>query len=463
MATTTMMREGWLGVLLGLAVGCGGSNDDGGVWNSGDGANAESSAAGDTRGGDDHDPDGTSAGADDATVGDAADDGILLDVGAPDGDFDGCGCALSYLWVANSEQGTVSKINTVTLEEEGRYLTRADGAGDPSRTSVNLAGDVAVANRRGGLVKFWAEVGDCQESNGVPGIQTSSGADDVLAWNMEECRAWYRDFPTSNQRPVAWTGGTAGPTECDADDAQVWTVTSTVTSLFPGLGGPGGVTVSLLDGDDGTSVEEIDIAAEVFNGTNFGAYGGAVDAQGNLYFTSMGFSGGVLGRVRKSDLAVATWPIPAGIGPYGITVDHDGRPWLSSTLGAGAGRLDPDTGTWDVVEGFWGGSGLAEGPDNRMYVSAGGGVYAVDLGSLAVEHVFSTPEVVKGVGFDGEGYLWAVTWQDVDNPTAQGGVAFKVDPSVGAVVDFYNGLDLPYTYSDMTGKALGTVTCPPAG
>jgi hypothetical protein len=458
-----------LASLLLLSASCGGAGGDGGVWDSADSASSSGTANGTQA----PPADGTGAsgeagvtggGMTDGDSSGGSDDGPKLDVSAPPGKFDGCGCVLDYLWVANSSEGTVSKINTETLVEEGRYQTRPDGSGDPSRTSVNLAGDVAVANRFGGLTKFFAEVSDCQESNGMAGIQTSSGANDVLPWDLEECRAWYVDFPTSNQRPVAWTGGTATKGDCNADNAQVWTVTSTVGGIFPGLGGPGGVTASLLNGQTGALVEQVDVAAEVFSGGQFGAYGGAVDGQGNLYFVGLGgFGGSVLARVRKADLGVDTWPIAAGVATYGITVDHDGKPWVSSTFGAGAARFDPDTATWDVIEGFWGGSGLAEGPDNRMFVSGGGGIYAVDLDTLAVDHVFTSNETVKGVGFDGSSYLWAVTYQDLRMPTPEGGVAFKIDPDAGTVIDFYNGLDNPYTYSDMTGAALGTVACPPEG
>ena len=56
----------------------------------------------------------------------------------------------SYLWAANSDQGTISKIDTKTVTEVGRYIVRPDSAGSPSRTSVSLSGNVAVANRSGG-------------------------------------------------------------------------------------------------------------------------------------------------------------------------------------------------------------------------------------------------------------------------------------------------------------------------
>ena len=72
-------------------------------------------------------------------------------------------------------------VATESLEEVGRYRVRPDSAGSPSRTSVNLAGDVAVANRSGGITKVFANIESCQDTNGTPGIQTSTGANDILA------------------------------------------------------------------------------------------------------------------------------------------------------------------------------------------------------------------------------------------------------------------------------------------
>ena len=49
-------------------------------------------------------------------------------------DSKGFGGTLSpIIWVANSAEGTVSKIDTRTMAEIGRYLTHPGGKGDPSR------------------------------------------------------------------------------------------------------------------------------------------------------------------------------------------------------------------------------------------------------------------------------------------------------------------------------------------
>ncbi|MEM6992796.1 MAG: hypothetical protein AAF721_19935 [Myxococcota bacterium] len=445
-----------------LTFSCGDS--DSSIWESAGGDTSGNAEAGDDDGqGEQGDGGGTAA---DGTTDDGGDDGggVKLDVGpsADDGGGTGlCGCEHTYIWVANAEESTVSKINTRTMEEEGRYLTREDGAGNPSRTSVNLVGDVAVANRAGGLAKFWADVDNCVDRNGDGTIQTSTGKADVLPWAAEECRAWYSDFNTTNQRPVAWTGGQILPDACDVSSAQIWTVTS-ATPGFPGQGGAGGVIAYLVDGETGLAQETIPIPE--FNGALLGAYGGAVDKLGTFWFTSIGFgSGGQLARVSADTLEYEIFMTPNNVQPYGITVDHKGRPWVSSTLGEGAGRFDYATQEWGVVTGFFGGSGLTEGPTGElMYISAGDSVYAVDLETLDHAGTWTTTQSVKGVGFDVDGYLWAITWADPEIP-GETAPAYKVDVDTMSVQDVYMGLDYPYTYSDMTGSALGNVTCPPEG
>lgn len=391
--------------------------------------------------------------------------GPKLDLGVPDGGF-ACGCEFNYVWVANSSEGTVSKINMETLVEEARYMTRADGMGNPSRTSVSLKGDVAVANRHGGLVKFYVDPKDCQDTNGVPGIQTSTGKNDVLAWDMEECRAWYVDFPTSNQRPVAWTQGTISPGSCNTTDEKVWTVMSENKSLFPGTGGAGGVIVALVDGKTGNIDKQITIPT--FPGDGFGAYGGAVNTHGDLYFSPLGLLGASkLARVYIDNFAYKVWTVPQEVGPYGITVDHKGRVWLSSNaIGmTGAGRFDPETETWDLVKGFYSGAGLAQGLDNLMWIASGNGITAVNVDTLAIGPVFKSQYYMKGIGFDAKGFLWAVNYSETDegNNPIDPEMVMKIDVETLSVVGSYDGLDRPYTYSDFTGNALFNVSCLPPG
>jgi hypothetical protein len=447
--------------LVFLGAACGGNNGDGGAFDVEDtGSTAAASADGATQ---------TSAasaaastGASTSAADSTADSGpgpeIKLDVGAgTDTDFDLCGCAINYIWIANTDDSTVSKINTQTVTEEARYLTRADAFGSPSRTSVSFTGDVAVANRFGGLTKFYADPADCLDTNGMPGIQTSGGANDVLAWNMEECRAWYVDFPTTNQRPVAWTPPDDPATGCDdVVEQQLWTVGSATPGLGPGTGGAGGVIAWLVDGLNGAIIETVDIPD--FPGFQLGAYGGAVDGTGALFITTQGaltFGNNFLARVDKTTLDVTIWPIPSQVAPYGITVDHNGRPWLTSMLGASGARFDPISETFDIIPGtFLSQGGLMEAPTGEMWVATDDGAISFDVDTLAFSKVFVAPAGggVKGISVDLDGYVWAVN-----------GIAYKIDPDTGIEVDSYTGLSSPYTYSDMTGYALQNAFCPPAG
>jgi hypothetical protein len=445
-------------MIASMLVGCGdGHGNDGDVWNdegssgpADETGSASASASAD-------ETTGASASADETSADSAADGTTqepIFDVGVGETSVDdGCGCGLTYIWIANADEGTVSKIDTRTLQEEGRYITRPDGAGNPSRTSVNLSGDVAIANRHGGLTKFYADESDCVESNGMAGIQTSMGANNVLGWDVEECRAWYVEFPTSNQRPVAWTPGTVVDGSCDSEGEMVWTVMSTALGIGPGIGGPGGVTVTLLDGEDGSIVQSIDVAD--FPGFQLGAYGGAVDAEGNLYFVPMGAVSfnNQLARIDIDDYTVTLWPIPAGIATYGITVDHVGDVWVSSTLGASAARFEVATETWTpIMAGFLSLGGLAEGPDDKIWIAAEGGARSIDRTTLMPGPAFIGGGTIKGISIDADDYVWAVS-----------DIAYKIDPATGQVENTYNGLTSPYTYSDMTGHALANTFCPPAG
>jgi hypothetical protein len=205
----------------------GGSDGESGILSAGEGASAS-----------DTDATGSASASASATAADETGGGTgstKFDLGGqPDADLScggngkgGGGAAdFSYIWVANSSQGTVSKINTETGLELGRYIVRADGAGSPSRTSVNRFGDVAVANRLGGVAKVYASELDCTDDNGVPGIQTSQNGGDILPWGEDECFAWFSDLPHGDNRPVAWTNGVFNDETCLWDDVDVWTAWS---------------------------------------------------------------------------------------------------------------------------------------------------------------------------------------------------------------------------------------------
>jgi DNA-binding beta-propeller fold protein YncE len=443
--------------LAALPLGCGGEARDDNPWGDGHGEESVTSdGSGAGPGG--LDAGEGSTGAEDE---DEGDDGVKFDTPAGDGVDDGGDCLCghndwSYVFIANSSEGTVSKIDTRTMVEEGRYLTRPDGGGSPSRTSVSVDGRaVVVANRHVGLVKIWAREADCKDTNGIPGIQTSTGKDDVLAWGEDECVDWYVDFPGKTvQRPVQWTAGT-GP--CHANQ-KIWTTTGAMGN-GPGQCGKSGVWVHRLDGETGMIEDEVHISDTDFPcdhtgtdlGLGLGPYGGAVDFEGNFWFH--GWGNGKLARVDFETLDVE---IHSG-GGYGITVDTQGRVWLN----AGVKRFDPLTNQWANANAANGGSGgIAQDLQGRIwYADNDQNVGWVDMETLMLGDIVTLPAgsgwVVKGVSADIDGNIWAVRQGET--------VAYKIDPDTYAV-EIYDGLNGPYTYSDMTGGQLTNVTCnPPAG
>ncbi|MEM6296671.1 MAG: hypothetical protein AAGA54_35720 [Myxococcota bacterium] len=342
----------------------------------------------------------------------------------------------SFLWAANSPEGTISKIDTQTVTEVGRYQTRPDTGGSPSRTSVSLSGHVAVANRNGGITKIYATEEDCADTNGTPGIQTSN-SNVALPWDQEECRAWYIPFDYGSQRPVAWAPGDWNSSTCSWENELLWTA---------GRIGNGTTDhVILIDGDAGVVLDTVDIPG--LKQDAFGLYGAAVDAEGNFWATGWA-TGNHIVRVTRDTMEVSVWDGPSSTGTtshwYGMTADVDGFIW---NCGSRAARFDPTSETWTVSPDLGVSSGcMADGdPGGLLWMSYFGGVKGIDRENFTIVHDFSTPSSY-GVSIDFFGNVWAVN----------GNGAHRVDPADGTVTS-YTGLNGAYTYSDMTGHSLSVV------
>lgn len=364
-----------------------------------------------------------------------------FDLPAPDGGpacgggMGGGDGTLSYIWIANSSQGTVSKINTQTMIEEGRYIVRADSAGSPSRTSVSLSGDVGVANRLGGVTKIYGNPEHCQESNGVPGIQTSTGGTDILPWGQEECVAWHTPLAYSSNRPMAWAQGVWNSDTCRYDDEKLWTA---------GSNGPGGAQVLLLDGETGVVEQTVNIP-EIQ--ASIGLYGGAVDGEGHFWGIE---TSGRLVRVDRQTFTYQVWQGPAS---YGIAVDSEGRPWFCA--GGGASRFDPIAQTWQSLPSpggnLWGGC-MTDGNGTLWHSrQLDGMLVGIDTETLTVTQQIQLPAYAHGISIDFDGNVWAVGFSSHQ--------AFRVNPTTGTI-DTFSNLVGAYTYSDMTGFALSSAGTP---
>ena len=376
----------------------------------------------------------------------------------PDGETGGGGLTeveFSNIWIANSPAGTVSKIDTVSGVELSRYNTAASAASDPSRTTVNLVGDVAVLNRGdgGSVIKIAAEEDRCEDRNGDGAIQTSSGPDDVLAWDADECVLWSVDM-WPGARAAAWDSGNDPEADDCAGIPSLWVsaMDSAMTIHILRLAGDTGVV------EDETSFPDWDGAAEWG-----GLYGGAVDKDRN--FWAIGKDNAALFRVDFATMDVERFEGPAGVSRfYGIAMDKDGNPYVTAEFDNRLLRFDVAAGAFEDVVAIDGTlRGLAVDGDGDAWVATNGtcGVAHYDAAAGSVTPI-SLPEcnIPVGVSIDIDGFVWVVDQWAGAPPF---GRAHKIHPDSHAIETTVSGLDTPYTYSDMTGAGLNLVSFPPQG
>lgn len=369
--------------------------------------------------------------------------------GGMDGEVD-----FSLIWIANSPEGTVSKIDTQTGVELARYYTGpTNGADDPSRTSVNLAGDVAVTNRSGGIAKFAARDGDCIDANGNGTIDTSTGPGDVRPFGEDECLLWHLPLPnggsnTQGPRPTAWDAG-ATNNPCAADSFRVWVG-------YYDIGINSGHFYRLA-GNDGTILDEVVTPNWSVDGSaSYGPYGGAVDSSGNFWTSGLR---GPLVRIDGGSLDVQQWEFPSESDAYGMTLDADGHVWTAGLSGR-LTHFDPNTETFETFDtGASQLRGLQIDREGTLWAAVNGGCALAQFDVATRTMVNAAIELPGcgtpvGVSIDIDGFVWV--------PDQGANLAYKVDPVTYATTTT-PGLVAPYTYSDMTGAGLGLVFNPPAG
>ena len=337
---------------------------------------------------------------------------------------------LAHIWVANSPEGTVSKIDTVTGVEVARYRT-GPGNPDPSRTTVGLDGDVVVANRGGAsAIRIHAETERCPDVNGDGMVRTSTGPTDVLPWGQDECVLWFHAFPTG-----ALARAAAHDFVLDPDGvahASVWIGLYNAQKLVR------------LDVETGAVLSEVDIAGHC-------PYGLAFDGSDQVLWGFSACSGSLI-RLDVDTLTWSTVALPSGCA-YGITVDPEGRVWTSG--GSCVARYTPATQAWNTVTIGTSNRGIAHDGQGSIWVAdTSFGVHRLAATTMATQA--SIP--LGGGGFVGMAVdfyhrIWAIS--------QAGSRAHRIDPSTLASVSFPTGSN-PYTYSDMTGFQLQNAA-PPMG
>ncbi len=388
---------------------------------------------------------------------------------------DGTQIEYNYLWVANSSEGTVSKVDTRSLAEVGRYHSVGPNISDltpgghnsPSRTGIDLAGAMFVANRAFGRQASVTKIGSdaCRDLNGDGQIQTSrdtngNGSIEVndateFLGQSDECFLWTKSAGGNN--------GVARALAIDIGDGQnphgnVW------VGLFNNRSFIG------FAGSNGEILSRPGLTNPV---TNLGhsPYGAVVDSNGYVWSASIG-TGTIVGfdstTGRKSGVIQPAQG--AHRQSYGITLDAKDRVWIGAQT-SGITRYDPYTSAngdrqQDPLSGngSWASQpcvgsncylrGMGVDNSERIWVADNsGGVQAWNTNTMAhvVNARVSGSAPVTGAGVDFFGYIWGVSGNgftvriNPENPDDQSRV------SVGSG---------PYTYSDFTGFGLRNFTAP---
>jgi streptogramin lyase len=367
-----------------------------------------------------------------------------------------------FIWVPNSNLGTISKVDTVTGKEIGRYRVNSDSThgGNPSRTTVDLNGDVWVGTRQAGtVVKIGDyESGNCLDRNADGVIKTSmdtnndgniTGAE-LLDWGKDECVLYEVVLIPGNEGtfvPGTYTGsydtnyvGVAPRGLAIDTNNNLWAGTYSTSKYF------------YIDGETGQIKKTIDLSS-----WGHSAYGAIVDKKGILW--SANLRDHVL-RINTSNLTDIKKISIDSI--YGFCLDYSGHLFTAGFKTSGNSRLVKVdiNGTnpvimWNIPAMTF--RGVVSTRDNNIWVaginSSGkyNSVSRYDNNGTLIATIsgFNDP---SGVAVDEAGKVWVT---DIGSNNI-----LRIDPLTNTVDLTKDIIESGghYTYSDMTGFIARTIT-----
>ena len=339
---------------------------------------------------------------------------------------------LNVIWIANSAEGTVSKLDTTTGYEMGRYKV----CSNPSRTAVGKLGDgwIACRSDTASVAYIINFDGECEDKNGNGTIETSRDLDnshtisgaEMLPQGQDECVKWIKHTAGVPGNPAGANIARAlGITQKEEGWVGLWESKQLVK----------------VEKENGDVVQTISIPAN--------PYGLVIDAEGIVWVSGRG--GGVLVRADPASGQVSSTSPNGSYSPYGIALDEWGRVWTAH-LGSGGNLVymyDPKTNGWQSVGVSSRPRGLVSNGNGRLFVACDESdrVAVVDIATLTKfnEIHLGGGHFPIGMAVDSSGFIWAVNQKS--------GSAHKINGFNLQIIGNYPVGKGPYTYSDMTGSA----------
>jgi len=359
---------------------------------------------------------------------------------------------LPFIWVPNSNLGTISKIDTKTGKELGRYRTGPKSPStNPSRTTVDLQGNCWVGNRgTGTVVKVGLyENGQYEDRNGNGTIETSKDLNndgvisdsETLDWGKDECvllETVVIEGKEGGYKPGKYIGGyssSPGPRGIAIDSKN---------NLWAGTFGNSKNKYYYINGQTGQIIKTVDVSSK-----NHRAYGAVIDRNGILWSSSL-----TNYLLKFNPVNNSMKIIDVKHTTYGIALDKNNHLFVA---GWGSNKLSRINITTDKVE--W---TISTG--NRTYPK---GLTVDDKGDVWVTHYYEDSVVrwsndgkkkatikvgsqPSGVAIDGAGKPWSVNFSDQ--------YLKRINPATNSVELEKLIKGNHYSYSDMTGIVARSMT-----
>ena len=336
---------------------------------------------------------------------------------------------LNHIWIAGTGAKVISKLNTKTGAEVGRY----NSCSSPSRTSVDINGDVWVGCRSGGQVmKIINKKAACPDKNGNGVIETAEDLNGNNVIDSNEMKPYGSDECVRFIVKPDPGEGTIRAAGVDKDN-HVW------------VGGWNKKTLWRLHPDTGAVVDSINIGCN--------PYGLVIDQKGIIWISGRGCS--ALLEVDPKTKQIQNRGHGGKGSPYGINVDMFGRIWIANT-NTFTSRYDPLTKVWNPVGHNNRSRGVATSNDGHVYVALDSTSTIAKINAVTATTVahasLGAGRYPVGIAVDYDGFIWAVNQSKSS--------ASKIDPKTLQVIGEYPVGQSPYTYSDMTGYTLNNYTAP---